>query len=183
MMTRMPLTLPVEDLSTFTRNLHRELQPAAPGHLSLMNMLARAAGFRNLQHLRASAKAGAALAQPAVPAPAADLTRVQAALRFFDAAGRMTSWPARTQTQHLCLWVLWSRLPRGESLSEREISSRLNGWHLFGDAAILRRTLVELGLVSRSAGATAYLRVERKPSPEATVLIRHLHGHAAPPPG
>jgi hypothetical protein len=172
MMTRIPLSLPVADLSAFARALHREL-PAVPGHLSLMNMLARAAGFRNLQHLRASAKAGATLAAHA--APAADLTRVQAALRFFDKQGRMSSWPSRTNIQHLCLWVLWSRLPRGESLTERQISARLTEWHLFGDPAILRRTLVELGLVSRAEGASAYLRIERQPTPEATALIRQLH--------
>lgn len=63
----------------------------------------------------------------------------------------------------------------GESLSERQISARLAGWHLFGDAAILRRTLVELGLVARSIGASVYQRVEVPPAADAQALIRALH--------
>ena len=49
------LPLVIEDLSTFARALHRELQSPEPlGHVSLLNRLSRAAGFRNLQHLRHS---------------------------------------------------------------------------------------------------------------------------------
>ncbi len=170
-MTRIPLTLAIEDLSTFTRQLDAEL-PAAPGHLSLMNMLARAAGFRNLQHLRASAKAGQDMAAP-VRQP--DLTRVQQALRHFDAQGRMTTWPSRTNIQHLCLWGLWSRLPQGESMTERQISALLNVWHHFKDPAILRRTLWELKLISRSSDCQDYRRIDQPPPPEAVALIRHVH--------
>lgn len=170
-MTRIPLSLAIQDLSIFTRSLHAEL-PAAPGHLSLMNMLARAAGFRNVQHLRASAKAGADIARPTAPA---DLTRVQQALRHFDAHGRLATWPARTNIQHLALWALWSRLPQGHSMTERQISAHLNHWHLFHDPAILRRTLWELKLITRNADCTDYRRLDQPPPPEAVALIRHLH--------
>ena len=61
------------------------------------------------------------------------------------------------------------------SLTERQISALLAKWHLFKDAAILRHTLVELTLVTRSEGGDSYLRQERPPTPEALVLIRHLH--------
>ena len=173
-MTRIPLTLAIEDLSTFTRQLHAEL-PTPPGHLSLMNMLARAAGFRNLQHLRASAKAGQDMA---MPARRPDLTRVQQALRHFDAQGRMTTWPSRTTIQHLCLRALWSRLPQRESMTERQISANLTRWHLFGDPAILRRTLWELKLISRSPDCQDYRRIDQPPTPEAVALIRHIHSLA-----
>ena len=177
-MPRPTLPLAIEDLSTFTKSLQAQIaETPAPGHLSLMNMLARAAGFRNLQHLQASAKAEATLARPAPRQP--DLTRVAQALRFFDAQGRLTSWPSRTNIQHLCLWALWSRLPRGESLTERQISDHLNRWHLFGDAAILRRTLWELKLISRSPDCRDYRRIDQPPPPEAVALIRQLHGPQA----
>lgn len=170
-MTRTPLPLTTPDLSTFARALHRQLD-LPPGHLALMNSLARAAGFRNLQHLRASAKAARALA---IPPQTPDLTRVQAALRHFDTQGRLASWPASTATQHLCLWALWSHLPRGEAMTERQISAVLTQWHQFGDPAILRRTLVELRLVTRNPDCTQYLRQELKPTAEALALIRQLH--------
>lgn len=175
-MTRTTIALPIADLSGFARHLAAEL-PEPPGHLSLLNMLSRASGFRNFQHLRASQKAGDSLARPAGPPP--DLTRVQAALRHFDASGQMTSWPARTAIQHLCLWALWSRLPR-ETMTEGQISQNLTRMHRFGDPAILRRTLCELHLVSRSLGSTEYLRIERPPTPEARALIRSLHPRLTP---
>lgn len=172
-MTRTPLPLVIEDLSTFARALHRELQSPEPlGHLSLLNRLSRAAGFRNLQHLQASAKAGENLGRTA---PRADLTRVQTALRHFDAQGRLATWPSRTNVQHLALWALWSRLPQHMPMTERQISAHLNLWHLFGDAAILRRTLSELKLISRNPDCTNYRRLELPPPPEAVALIRHLH--------
>lgn len=83
-MPRTAIALPIPDLSDFARNLAREFEEP-PGHLTLLNKLARAAGFRNFQHLRASLKSGEALT--ASPEPLADLTRVEAALRHFDAAG------------------------------------------------------------------------------------------------
>lgn len=169
-MTRDALCLTVEDLSAFARNLHKQLaaEPALPGHLSLLNMLARAAGFRNYQHFRA---VGVAAERIAAPEPTADMVAVEQALRQFDGAGRLIRWPGRTSQQKLALWALWSRLPKGETLTERQISERLNHWHLFGDAAIIRRTLWEMGLVSRSEGRD-YLRIERAPDPTARVLIR-----------
>ena len=151
------------------------LPSTPPRHLALMNMLARSARFRNLQHLRASAKAGHDLATPGATA---DLTRVQTALRHFDTQGRFVSWPARTAVQHLCLWAPWSRLARGQSLTERQIRALLDQWHRFHDAAILRRTLVELTLVTRTEDGASYLRQEVAPTPEARALIHHLH-HAA----
>lgn len=74
MMTKDTLPLPVPDLSTFARSLRKELAlaPDLPGHLALMNMAARAAGFRNVQHLRACGVAKLRLDAPeahAVPAP------------------------------------------------------------------------------------------------------------------
>jgi hypothetical protein len=58
-MSRTPLPLHAEDISAFARSLGGQLKSceAAPGHLQLMNMLARSAGYRNFQHLRAEAVA------------------------------------------------------------------------------------------------------------------------------
>ncbi len=172
-MTRTPLPLAIDDLSTFARALHRELQSPEPlGHVSLLNRLSRAAGFRNLQHLRASTKAGADLAKPTRQP---DLTRVQQALRHFDGQARLATWPSRTNIQHLALWAVWSRLPQRQSMTERQISDHLNRWHLFHDAAILRRTLWELKLISRNPDCTDYRRLDQPPPAEAVALIRHLH--------
>jgi hypothetical protein len=175
-MTRDTLPLPVADLSAFARQLRRAWPDEPPGHLTLMNLLARASGFRNLQHLRANMLAEARLS---AAGPVIDHVAVEALRRCFDAEGRLMRWPARTSVQHQVLWVLWSHLPRGEAMTERQISDRLNQWHLFGDAAIIRRTLLELGLLTRTPDCTEYRRVEQKPPPEILALIR-LVGRSRP---
>ena len=58
-MPRQSIPLAIADLSQFSRALGAQLAARpdkVPSHLSLMNMLARAAGFRNFQHLRAGAE-------------------------------------------------------------------------------------------------------------------------------
>jgi hypothetical protein len=174
LMTKDALPLPVPDLSAFARALRRDLMACAepPGHLALMNMAARAAGFRNVQHLRASASAQLRLDSPAAPAP--DHARIEATLRHFDGQGRLASWPARTALQHLAVRALWARLPPRTSLTERQFSAVLSDWHGFGDPPILRRTMVELGLVTRSPDCRDYQRVEVQPTPEARLLIATL---------
>lgn len=175
-MTRAPIPLIADDISAFARNLHLQLAASTvPGHLALLNMLARAAGFRNFQHLRAQTHAADRIATPPLQA---DLKKVETALRYFDATGRMQSWPGKTNLQHLCLWALWSRLPVATKLTERQISALLTNWHLFGDSAILRRTLAALQLVSREPDGVAYLRVEQPPPADAVALIRALHQRA-----
>ena len=60
-MTRKAAPLVVSDLSAFARNLGRALRAQQArssepvGHLHLQNLIARAAGYRNLQALKAAA--------------------------------------------------------------------------------------------------------------------------------
>jgi hypothetical protein len=176
-MSRDLLALPVADLSAFTRHLSRQLGAegaGAPPHQSLMNMLARAGGFRNLQHLRAARAAEPRLDMSAPAQGPVDHALVARAMVLFDDHGVLRQWPARRAVQILCLWALWARLPRGSGQSERQISAVLNALHGFGDAALLRRDMVELGLLRRSDACTDYARVERRPPPEALALIARL---------
>lgn len=70
--------------------------------------------------------------------------------------------------------MLWARLPTDVALSEPEINRLIQTAHLFGDHAILRRELVNTGLVERTPDCKVYRRVERRPPPEALALIRRL---------
>ena len=171
-MTRDLISLSVSDLSTFAKNLRLELEQKAkpPGHLALMNMLARSAGFRNLQHLCA----GQVREKAEQPVQVADAALVEGVLRCFDKEGRLIRWPAKTRLQHLAVRVLWARIPARAVMDERAFSALLNQWNLFGDAPILRRTMVELGLITRSADCRDYCRVEAPPTPEAREVISVL---------
>lgn len=179
-MSRTPLPFATPDLSAFAKALRGQLAGvgAVPSHLELLNMLARAAGLRNFQHLRAQGAAAAALAQaleaPPSPEPPADLQRVRRATRHFDTGGRLVRWPGRASERALCLWVLWSRLAPGELGPEARVNGDLAQWHTFGDHALLRRELFDAGLVDRTPDGRSYRRIERRPPPDARALIGHV---------
>lgn len=163
-------------MSALARSLRAQLagREHAPGHVELLNMLARAAGHRNYQHFRARAAAQGRLGEEPPTAELVDHQRVERTTRHFDAQGRLVRWPARASQQQLCLWALWAAIPAGETFSERQINEFLDERHLFGDHALLRRALYDAGLVFRTADVRIYRRIERRPPPEALALLRHL---------
>ena len=163
-MTRNQISLTIPDLSTFAKTLRADLiaLPEPPGHLTLLGLLARAAGFKNYQQLKAS---------PAAPAAAPDLKRLQKAQRAFDTAGRMRAWPRQTATQRLCLWVLWARLPARRDLTEAEVNAVLLDGSSFGDHVLLRRSLIDHKMMTRTQDGSIYRRIEQTPPPEALGLI------------
>jgi len=175
-MSRIPIPFVAADIAAVARSLRGQLEGhgEVPGHVELLNMLARAAGRRNYQHLRAQASAEARLATDPLPPEPVDHEKVERVARHFDRQGRLVRWPARTGHQHRCLWALWAELPAGRILSEADINAILKARHLFGDHAILRRELCSAGLVTRTRDGREYRRVERPPPPDAAALIRYL---------
>ncbi|OCW58650.1 hypothetical protein AWJ14_05445 [Hoeflea olei] len=166
------IPLVVEDVSPFARALARQIGSSSepPSHLALMNMVSRAAGFRNFQHLRAARRAGERLANQPEAAPV-DHLLVERTLHQFDSDGRLRQWPSRRTVQDLCLWALWAALPARKLMNEREVNTRLRAAHLFDDPAILRRTMVTLGMLTRNPDGTDYCRRELTPPAEARALI------------
>ena len=177
-MSRNVLPLAVADVSAFAKAVRGQLAlcDQTPSHLSLLNMLARAAGFRNFQHLRASvvpAQAPAPAPREPDPAPV-DPRALSRLVRYFDAAGRLTRWPSKYSHRLPCLWALWAALPAGRVFDEQGITGWLTGRHLFGDPALLRRELCDQGLMTRTRDGREYRRLEQRPSPEGLALIRAL---------
>ncbi|MBU1229465.1 MAG: DUF2087 domain-containing protein [Proteobacteria bacterium] len=172
-MSKTVLPLHVGDISSFARSLGGQLADCGrtPGHVELLNMLARSSGHKNFQHLRASALQ-AAKQQPAPePVSQARLTRLA---RLFDAQGRLSRWPGKRGLELSCLWVVWSRIPARHTFSETELNDLLNTLHSFGDHALVRRGLCDFGLMTRTADGREYKRVEQKPSAEALALLERL---------
>lgn len=181
-MPRFHLAYEAPDISALARTLHQGLAALdrPPGHVELLNLLARGAGYRNFQHLRADAQArGRLSAAPPEPPPVADHTRCEKALRLFDPQGRLVRWPKKRNQQILCLWLLWSRMPSGETFPERRMNELLNAEHLFGDYALLRREMVEFGLFRRTPDGREYARIEREPPPEMAKLAALLRQRRA----
>lgn len=170
----------VADVSVLSRRLEVELSTLgrAPRHLELLNMLARGAGYGNFQHLRAQTTAAAKLA-PVPPAVPLDLQQVALAANYFDDEGRLLQWPSKESLARLCLWVLWSRVPRGELFSERSFSELLKGWHSFGDHALLRRAMFDWRMIHRTVYGREYRWIEQPPPPELKPLLAQLATRSA----
>ena len=163
-MSRTPLPFHVEDISAVARSLQAQLAAAErpPGHLALLNMLARSAGARNFQHLRAQAVARVKLEAP--PPEPIDFALLERLARHFDADGRMLRWPPKASQVEPCLWVLWSRLPARLAMTEREIGDRL------GRLALPRPVGARLRLDRAAAAEGARLRrLDADPGGDARV--------------
>jgi len=175
-MTRASVPLFADDISTFARALGAALAQRAkpPGHVELLNLLARAAGHRNYQSLRAAAPlkprvAGSAAARPA----SAPLTAAaRKALIQFDSAGRLVRWPNKYSVQRLAMWVLWSHFDARRVYTEREVNEILKAWHTYGDHATLRRELINHKLMTRKSDCSEYRKLPARADGEAQALLQ-----------
>ncbi len=168
-MSRQIHSLLIADLLAFTKSLRAQLGrlDGQPSHAELLNMLARAAGYRNHQHLKA-------LTEDAPQPEPVDLTLVERVSRHFDADGVLLRWPSKNSLQPLCLWVLWSRMEPGRDYADRENTELLNAWASFGDHALLRRAMVDMGYVTRTPDGRTYRRIEQKPPAELSALLKRI---------
>ena len=172
-MTKTPISLHADDLTVFARALSRQLGDSSPSHLTLMNMIARASGFQNVQHMRSASAAGRRLKNRKDDL-IADARTVERTLHQFDEFGRLCRWPSKRSIQTMALWALWATLPANKSLGERALSDHFANEHLFEDAATLRRTMIACGLLTRKNDGTDYRRVEQKPPADAKAVIHVL---------
>jgi hypothetical protein len=76
--------------------------------------------------------------------------------RLLDDDGRVRRWPKRRTQKLLILEHLAQHFEPGERLPEAQVNDLLNSLHAFDDAALLRRWLVEEGLLARTASGSAY---------------------------
>lgn len=175
-MTRSVFPFYAGDISALAQSLNSQLAgyDHTPGHLELLNMLARAVGSRNFQHFRAQSIAEKKLLRREEPPAAIDYVELRRLSSYFDVNGRWLRWPRKFSHQEPCLWVLWSKLPPRQTLSEREINELLLAHHRFEDPALLRREMKERKMVCRTLDGREYRRVERKPPQTALALIRLL---------
>lgn len=169
-MTRKAIPMLVPDVSAFARNLKAELERAPEadlGHQRLLNLVARAGGFRNYQQLRATC----------TPAPApnpVDGRLVARVLARFDDEGRLTGWASRRKIRQYCLWALWAQVPARTDFSEREISQLFDTMTTFRDPAQIRRSLLEDRLLERERDGSRYRRIESRPDVSAQAIIRTI---------
>jgi hypothetical protein len=181
-MSRTALPFGVDDMSAFARSVRKSLEglERTPSHVEMLNLLAKAGGYRNFQHCKAQFEASTSLHVPREAQAEVDYRRVKQVSRIFDDKGRLVRWPKKFSHRMLCLWALWSGLPARTAMNEGEISDHLRERHCFGDHALLRRELVDRGMVSRTPDGREYRRIEQRPPAEATALFQHLRTRSTP---
>ena len=210
-MTRTVVPYAAPDLSALARLLERALADhhithgRLPGHVEMMNLLARGAGRRNLQELQAEAARRASPADAsgaAPPPPAGDFwfdapelldpattpaisplaltDRRAKTLKCFDFSGRLARWPLKLSQQRLAMWVLWTRFDARRVYTEAEVNHVLKAWHTYGDHATLRRELVNHRLMERKSDCSEYRKLAQWPDDEVQGLLRALRKRQAP---
>lgn len=162
-MPRDPVAITINDLSTFSKSLRLSLQQtdALPSHAAFLSLVAKAAGYKNFQHLKADTPEKAPF----------DHKALDRALRVFD-QGVMQRWPKQTKIQGLCLWAFWAALPARTDLTEKQINAAMNTRHSFGDPALLRRSLIDHRMATRTIDGKTYRRIEQAPPAEGLALIQ-----------
>ncbi len=184
-MSRIPLCLAVPDASAFAKSLGQSLKTrhaagnSPPGHVELLNLMARALGHRNLQSLQASA-AGAAvaflrappLAAEDQPLPAKLSDNARKALMQFDSRGRLLRWPTKFSVQKLAMWVLWTFFDGRRVYTAAVVNQVLKGANAFGDHATLRRELINHQLMARKSDCSEYRKLSPRPDDEARALLQ-----------
>ena len=170
-----------DDLSQFAKSLRQQLGEhlqktpgAAPSHVQLLNMLARAAGHRSVQALRAQATPKPATSATAAAPSGALGPHATKALTQFDEHGRLARWPYKFSVQRLAMWGLWLRFDSGRTYTEREVNELLKAWTTYGDHVTPRRELVEMGLLGRKSDCSAYWKEPQRPTDEVRALLQAL---------
>ena len=182
-MSRLPLSLVVPDASLFAKSLGQSLKTRhaagspPPGHVELLNLMARALGHRNLQSLQAAAPAPAPLSAPPLavedrPPPGRLTDNARKALMQFDSRGRLLRWPNKFSVQKLAMWVLWTLFDGRRIYTEREVNEVLKGANAFGDHVTLRRELINHQLLTRKSDCSEYRKLAARPDDETRALLQ-----------
>jgi hypothetical protein len=187
-MPRQTIPLSLADTAGFVRALgdslrERKATPSPwPGHVELLNLVARAAGYRNFQALKALAAEPAAAALAAAPAASAAPARktretpalnenARKALQSFDSNGALKRWPVKFSVQRLAIWALWTLFEAKRTYTEREVNTILKAANAFGDHVTLRRELINHRLMSRTTDCREYRKLPARPDEETRLFL------------
>ncbi len=87
--------------------------------------------------------------------------------RFLDGEGKIVKLPKRRDVRDAVLVYLAGKFEPDRIYTEREVNAVCEAWHTFGDYFLLRRELVDHGLLNRERDGSRYWRT--KPDAQAGV--------------
>lgn len=174
-MSRELASFVVSDLSAFARSLGHALaareETRPPGHVELLNLIARAAGHRDVQALRASLRIPSAPLADEDRSPQPLSANARKTLRQFDSRGRLLRWPTKFSVQRLALWLLWTRFDSRRVYTEKEVNAVLKAANAFDDHVTLRRELIDHRLMTRKSDGSEYRKLPARPDAETRAML------------
>ncbi len=84
---------------------------------------------------------------------------------FLDAKGRIVKLPSKREARKEVLGYLAGKFSPGRDYTEKEVNAVIDEWHTFGDYFLLRRELIEKGLLCRTANGSRYWKDEETEGP------------------
>ncbi len=76
--------------------------------------------------------------------------------RFLDSRKRLAVWPSKQADKLLAVEYLASKFDAQTSYSELQVNDIIKAWHTFTDWPLLRREMVDRGLMERDTSGENY---------------------------
>lgn len=76
--------------------------------------------------------------------------------RFLDDSGKIIQLPQKLKIRVAVLSYLAEKFEENRDYTEKEVNAICDDWHTFGDYFVLRRELVDFGLLFREATGSRY---------------------------
>ena len=73
-----------------------------------------------------------------------------------DSQGRLLQWPTKRKFQRAAVFYLIAKFEHDRAYTEPEVGEILDRWAPFRDAALLRRTMIEERLLTRTPDGSEY---------------------------
>ena len=80
--------------------------------------------------------------------------------QFLDSSGKIVRLPQKQKVRHALLEYLAEKFEPGRTYAEREVNALCDEWHTFGDCFLLRRELIDHGLLCRERDGSRYWRAQ-----------------------
>ena len=98
---------------------------------------------------------------------------------FINREGQLTKLPQKQKVRYALLTYLAGKFEPDRMYNEREVNTICEDWHTFGDYFLLRRELVEHGLLCRKRDGSEYWKAPIPPpegaaQPESAVSLTEV---------
>lgn len=88
--------------------------------------------------------------------PVKEISYTDGLANFLDEDKKIKSWPAKKEKKQAVLLYLSTKFEKDRMYTEKEVNERINEWHTFRDFFLLRRGLIEEGLLNRTRDGSRY---------------------------